>query len=331
MAPYPPRFARHYTTAVNGVDAAIILVVLIYAILGWKRGFIAVMFELAGAAIALGVAFLLYRPLGAWAASVIGARETLAQLVVFVVLVFAITAGMGLISFLLVQRAPKGVTRSTSNRAWGVLPSMIKGVALAAVGVTLWSAVPLRDAARDVQRSALGRPMRDAVLSLEGVFFGGFHEAVAELQQALGRETVEGSEPLPFRTTDVQTKPALEERMLALVNRERARDGLPPLVMDESLRRTARLHSKDMLARGYFAHDTPEGRTPFRRMRAGGARFRSAGENLAFAMTLEMAHEGLMNSPDHRENILTSEFHRVGISAVKAGARGIMFTQDFAD
>ena len=91
----------------------------------------------------------------------------------------------------------------------------------------------------------------------------------------------------------------------------------------------ARRHSVDMFARGYFAHDTPEGRDPFERMREANVRFLTAGENLALAPTVQVAHRGLMNSPGHRANILHSQFGRVGIGIMDGGIRGLMITQDF--
>ena len=84
----------------------------------------------------------------------------------------------------------------------------------------------------------------------------------------------------------------------------------------------------DMFARGYFAHDTPEGRDPFDRIRAGGVRFLTAGENLALARSVQIAHTGLMNSPGHRANILRPEFGRVGIGIMDGGMRGLMVTQN---
>jgi uncharacterized protein YkwD len=119
--------------------------------------------------------------------------------------------------------------------------------------------------------------------------------------------------------------------MLVLLNRERSERGLQPVVADETLRESARRHSVDMFQRGYFAHLDPEGRTPFERMRSVGARFRAAGENLALAPTVEIAHNGLMNSPGHRANILNPAFGRVGIGAADGGLHGKMFTQNFAD
>jgi uncharacterized protein YkwD len=86
-----------------------------------------------------------------------------------------------------------------------------------------------------------------------------------------------------------------------------------------------------MFARGYFAHETPEGESPFDRFNKAGITYRTAGENLALAPTLSLAHTGLMNSPGHRANILNPEFGRVGIGIIDGGLHGLMVTQDFRD
>src|SRR3989475_1836610 len=117
--------------------------------------------------------------------------------------------------------------------------------------------------------------------------------------------------------------------MLELVNGERIAAGLRPLTADPELVQVARQHSADMFARGYFANDTPEGRDPFERMREANVGFLTAGENLALAPTVQVAHRGLMNSPGHRANILHSQFGRVGIGIMDGGIRGLMITQDF--
>jgi uncharacterized protein YkwD len=64
-------------------------------------------------------------------------------------------------------------------------------------------------------------------------------------------------------------------------------------------------------------------------MRQANVRFATAGENLALAPTIPVAHNGLMNSPGHRANILRREFGRVGIGVMDAGMRGLMISQEF--
>jgi len=59
------------------------------------------------------------------------------------------------------------------------------------------------------------------------------------------------------------------------------------------------------------------GPRPFERLRAAGIGYLTAGENLAFAPNLSLAHSGLMNSPGHRANILRPAFHHIGIGALR--------------
>src|SRR5688572_314085 len=134
---------------------------------------------------------------------------------------------------------------------------------------------------------------------------------------------------LPYTVGEPRPKPELEARMLELVNNERTTAGLEPLAPDPELTEVARQHSTDMFKRGYFAHVTPENRSPFDRIREADIRFLTAGENLALAPTVQIAHDGLMKSPGHRANILRPAFGRVGIGIMDGGIHGLMVTQNF--
>ncbi|HAA89759.1 MAG: Uncharacterized protein XD63_1397 [Thermoanaerobacterales bacterium 50_218] len=137
-------------------------------------------------------------------------------------------------------------------------------------------------------------------------------------------------------TQEKETTPGLhvltleEKQMLDLVNRERLRAGLQPLVVDPKLVQLARLKSKDMVEKGYFGHYSPTYGSPFAMMDSFGVSYRYAGENLAGAPTVEIAHRSLMNSPGHRANILNPNFQRIGIGIITGGPYGKMFTQMFA-
>ena len=120
--------------------------------------------------------------------------------------------------------------------------------------------------------------------------------------------------------------------MLQKLNQARAQVGLSPLRMDPLLQQAARDHSSDMYQRRYFSHRTPDGKTPYDRLRDLRFHYVTAGENIAFAPDGDQAWDSLMNSPDHRANILNPDFRCVGIGAYK-GLNGYeeMFTQDFSD
>lgn len=138
--------------------------------------------------------------------------------------------------------------------------------------------------------------------------------------------------PKPQPEPEVPAVPGLsaaEQQMLNLVNQERTSRGLAALKADLELTRLARLKSQDMINLNYFAHQSPTYGSPFDMMRAAGISYRTAGENLAGASSVERAHNALMNSPGHRANILNSSFTHVGIGAVSGGPYGMMFTQMF--
>ena len=148
-------------------------------------------------------------------------------------------------------------------------------------------------------------------------------------QQSPLRETVP-SDRLDFQATDARLVGAedAEKEMLTLINEERAEVGLDALEWCERCAVVARGHSKDMYRNGYFAHVNLEGDDPFERMKEADIGYDSAGENLAIAPTVVEAHEGLMRSRDHRENILRDEFDEVGIGIFE-GPYGLMCTQVF--
>jgi uncharacterized protein YkwD len=66
-------------------------------------------------------------------------------------------------------------------------------------------------------------------------------------------------------------------------------------------------------------------------MKKAGIKYMDAGENLALAPTVEIAHKGLMKSPGHRANILSPAFRKVGIGVIKNDVYGMMFSQEFAN
>lgn len=120
-----------------------------------------------------------------------------------------------------------------------------------------------------------------------------------------------------------------EQKMLNLINLERAKAGVRPLIMDNQLVKIARLKAQDMINKNYFDHTSPTYGDPFTMMRSFGVKYGYAGENLAGNQTVDNAHESLMNSPGHRRNILNPDYTYVGIGIVEGGSYGKMFTQLF--
>jgi hypothetical protein len=107
----------------------------------------------------------------------------------------------------------------------------------------------------------------------------------------------------------------------------------PPVAGDEALAAVARTHSQDMSDRGFFGHVSPTTGTPDDRLRGAHLLYAVRGENVALAASARDAHESLMQSPGHRELMLTPDFTHVGIGAVvrsdSAGSARVYVTMEF--
>lgn len=316
----------------NPVDLLLAAVGLLGLWRGWRVGFLAGAIDLAGLAAGLVVAFFAS---GHVAMALDGQgwlREPWASPVAFV-LVFVVVQGvLGALMRRVLRPWHAGPKLRSANRALGLLPGAANGAINAMVVAVLLSALPLTDGiTRATQQSVIAARLGEPADWLERHLGPIFNPAVERTLQALtvppqSQERV----ALPFVVTATVPRPDLEAEMLALVNQERAKAGnLRALVADPDTLEVSRTHSRDMFARSYFAHVSPEGRSPFDRLRAAKVGYRAAGENLALARTLGMAHTGLMNSPGHRANILHPAFKRVGIGIVDGGRRGLMITQTF--
>lgn len=142
----------------------------------------------------------------------------------------------------------------------------------------------------------------------------------------------EASQDLNIPTgIDLRTDEQAEKDMWGLINKERKAASLKELKFDNSLRDVGRAHCEDMFKRNYFSHYTPEGDSPFDRLDKAQIDYVAAGENLAYAPSLALAHQGLMNSPGHKANILRESFGTVGVGVIDGGIYGKMFCQEFTD
>lgn len=126
-----------------------------------------------------------------------------------------------------------------------------------------------------------------------------------------------------------------ELRAFELVNTERVKKGLRPLVWDAELTRMARLYSEKMASQNFFSHKSPDGEGLRERCRAMGiVGFKRLGENLGynkgFADAAVSAVVGWMRSEGHRDHILDREFTRSGLGIARSAEGRVYFTQVFA-
>jgi uncharacterized protein YkwD len=135
--------------------------------------------------------------------------------------------------------------------------------------------------------------------------------------------------------TDLLKEPErMREQMLAGVNRERLAHGVAPLRRHPRLDEAAQAHADDMFRRRYYSHDSPEGKTTLERVQARGYRAKYAGENIARGQySVDEVMKGWMESPTHREHILSPQFNDVGFGLAfgrNPGGYEILWVQNFA-
>lgn len=141
----------------------------------------------------------------------------------------------------------------------------------------------------------------------------------------------------------------IEQAMLVLINQERIAAGVAPLQFNTTLNAAAEDHSENMLINNIFSHTGFDGSTARERMTDAGYVFsgtNASGENIAYQSERGLLgidddvrdlHDGLMNSPGHRANILNPNFEEIGIGIEEglftdggATFSAVMVTQNFA-
>ncbi|MBI4097719.1 MAG: CvpA family protein [Candidatus Levybacteria bacterium] len=322
----------------NFVDLAIILVVAVYAIEGYALGFIRGFADFISFVLSFLFGLTFYDIFGDFLVNSFNIPKGFGNALGFFLGAFICEVVLTLIlrswvlPFVLNRlealKYPKEIEKLT-----GIIPGIFSAVVLLAFVLTMVVSLPLSPFLKNsVAASRLGEPLVSNIQGfdkqLNNIFGGAVNDALTFLTiEPKSEELLK----LNFTTQNIKTDEASETEMFSSVNEERGKAGVEALEEDPSLRLVARNHCQDMLARGYFSHYTPEGKSPFDRMSENDIEFAFAGENLALAPSTKLAMQGLMNSPGHRENILSKNFGRAGIGVIDGGIYGEMFCQEFAD
>lgn len=118
------------------------------------------------------------------------------------------------------------------------------------------------------------------------------------------------------------------ERVVALVNQERAKEGLSPLSINKSAEAAALVRAKETVTS--FSHTRPNGSSFSTALAEQGVSYRTAGENIAWGQkTPEQVMQGWMNSPGHRANIMNPNFTSIGVGYYRSAAGTNYWTQLF--
>ncbi|MFC0560516.1 CAP domain-containing protein [Halalkalibacter alkalisediminis] len=143
-------------------------------------------------------------------------------------------------------------------------------------------------------------------------------------------EDLEQNKNAIYSEPSQQLQEGFEFQLFDLTNATRRNYDLPLLTWDDHVKETARRHSLDMAENRYFSHTNLRGQSPFERMAEDNIEFTTAGENLAYGQISSIfAHEGLMNSLGHRENILQENFRNLGVGVAFNNESQPYFTKKY--
>lgn len=108
------------------------------------------------------------------------------------------------------------------------------------------------------------------------------------------------------------------EELVSLTNQERQSQGLNLLTVNPILNQAAQAKAADMIAHNYWSHTSPSGLTPWTFFKNVHYRYLYAGENLARDfLDAQSVVTAWMNSPTHRDNLLSSRYREIGIAVVQ--------------
>lgn len=317
----------------NYIDLVILLVLGLYIAEGIERGFWALFGELASflGSFALGLRF--YSVASKFLIDNFSLPYSFSNALGFILVVLVAQVILGAVVDRFLSRLPSKWWDMWWSKALGILPATLSGLILVSALLVLLVSIPISSRIKsDITASRIGgylvRTVSIFERDLSRIFGGALKDTLTFFTiRPESRERIN----IPYKPARFRIDETSENRMLVLVNEERKKQGLAPLILDPAIRVVARAHSQDMWERGYFSHVNPDGKDAADRMSRAGVEFTLAGENLALAPTVDLAHQGLMDSPGHRRNILEPGFSRVGIGVIDGGVYGKMFTQVFTN
>lgn len=113
------------------------------------------------------------------------------------------------------------------------------------------------------------------------------------------------------------------DQLIGFTNEQREEQSLSTLTLSPTLSRAAEKKAKDMFEKGYWAHNAPDGATPWDFIHGEGYRYTYAGENLArdFSYSKDVV-DAWMASPSHRDNLMRPEYQEIGFAVVNGTLNG---------
>lgn len=323
------------TPSLNGnwVDLIVVIVVGFFIYEAWRHGFWAVVADFMAFLGSLLIALRAYQEMAEVLRINFSLSRSLSNAVGFLLTAVLAEAVLATIISYLIKKLPEKILKNKAVKWLSPIPALGEALILIAFVLTILIGFPISPKVKGaIVDSKIGGPLVAKTSKIENslheVFGGVIEDSLTYFTiQPGSRESI----PIDVEKAELTPDEEGESQMFRLVNQERLKKGLPELSWEAEIVPIARAHAEDMWRRKYFGHLSPEGEDVGARLDKANIAYTLAGENLALAPTVQTAHNGLMNSEGHRENILEEKFTKVAIGVIDNGVYGKMFVQVFTD
>lgn len=324
----------------NWIDIFILIILFFYIVEGFALGVLVASIDLLSFALSFLAGITFYGLIASILTKFLPISHGFANAIGFFMVAVLVEIVLNIILKILIANVSifKLLTPSVGpvkiiSKFLGIIPGICSGLILSAFILSVILALPF---SMFLKQSILNAKIGSAVVAntqgfnkdWNSIFGGAVNDTLSFL-------TVEPQSNqrinLNFKVNNGSVDANAEQQMFQDVNSERTSRGLAALSFSNALGVVGRAHCVDMFKNGYFSHYSQNGLSPFDRMAESNIAFNFAGENLALAPSVGLAMRGLMQSPGHRENILSKDFHKVGIGVINGGIYGEMFCQEFTD
>lgn len=313
------------------VDILIVAFLLFGVWQGFRHGFMALLFQMISLVLASLLSFWLLSKVKDWMVNQLQIPVSYAGPIGLGLLFMVFSAALGAIATLGHRLFAPILHANPLNRILGMVFGGVRQLIIAAIILTLLVSLPLPSSFKQaIDKSILAKPLISVSLKLEQYLAQRFNvgnlDAVAF--NTTGKdESITTS--LNYTVADPTVDEAGEILLFKLTNEVRKQAKVPELQANDTLRDVARAYGKNMLAKGYFSHFSPDGEDATKRIQKANITALAVGENLATAPEIAIAQAGLLASEGHRKNIINPDFNQVGIGVLDAGVHGKMVVEVF--
>lgn len=317
----------------NWVDLIIIVVLIFFVYQGFIHGLWSILIDFVSFFGSLLISLRLYPFISSLLQANFSFTRPMGNALGFLISAVLIEIGISFALSYVISKFPRKILKSPIASVLGVLLSFGQGLILVAFTLTFIISLPVNPSIKtDISDSKIGSRILAKTTGIEkainNIFGGAINESLTYLTiEPKSRESV----PVDSRNENLTVDNKSETQMFAMVNNERTSRGIKTLTWDTRLVVVARDYARYMWENHYFGHYDLEGKDVGDRLTAAHISYQVAGENLALAPTVDIAHTGLMNSPGHRANILDKDFNKIGIGVIDNGFYGKMFVQVFTN